>query len=282
MSKPEGASNKPVLLIKTGGTIPETREEFGDFEEWFARGLGQPTLEQVDVYEGEQLPAPDAFSAVVVSGSASMVSHRPDWSERTAEWLAKAVHRGMPILGICYGHQLLAHALGGAVGPNPKGRQIGTTRIELLPAAASDPLLCRLPATFLAQTTHLESVLRLPPGAVRLATSLRDENHAFRFGARVWGFQFHPEFGAAVLAGYIRARSTVIRAEGFDPDHLLSGLSETPLAHGLLGRFAALVGAARNPDSAGLDRLDLDDGAVNTGDTHIAAGGQVGSLHAPG
>ena len=127
--------SRPILLIKTGATIPETREEFGDFEDWFERGLGMPGMEQVNVYSGEQPSDPGEYSGVVVTGSAAMVSHRHDWSERTGEWLAKAVHGGMPVLGVCFGHQLMAHALGGVVGPNPNGRQIGTQPIEILPAA---------------------------------------------------------------------------------------------------------------------------------------------------
>ena len=242
--------SKPVLLIKTGGTLPETRDEFGDFEEWFARGLGMPGMHQADVFRGEAPPDnPQAFSGVIVTGSASMVSHREEWSERTGEWLARAVHAGLPVLGVCYGHQLLAQSLGGVVGPNPRGRQIGTQRIDLLPAASSDPLMCQLGATLAVQTTHVESVHELPPGAVRLATSPRDENHAFRFGERAWGLQFHPEFGAEVMRGYIRARSEVIRSEGHDPDAIEAGVSETPIAHGLLGRFAALVAGALESES---------------------------------
>ena len=233
--------NKGVLLVKTGGTIPETRDEFGDFEHWFARGLGLAGLEQVNVFENDRLPEGFDYRGIVVTGSASMVSHREEWSERTGEWLARAVGAGVPVLGVCYGHQLLAHALGGVVGPNPRGRQIGTTPIELLPAAASDPLMCHLPQSLTAQTTHVESVHQLPPGAVRLATSPRDDNHAFRYGDRVWGVQFHPEFGADVMRGYIKARSEVILAEGLSPEALSNAVGETPLAHGILARFTALV-----------------------------------------
>lgn len=235
-------TDKPVLLIKTGGTIPETRDEFGDFEEWFARGLGLPGMEQANVYQGDQPQHFSEFSGVIVTGSASMVSHKEDWSESTGRWLADAVHAGMPVLGVCFGHQLLAHALGGQVGPNPRGRQVGTQVIEMLPAAASDPLMCRFPSSLSVQTTHIESVHELPPGAVRLATSPRDDNHAFRFGKCAWGVQFHPEFGADVMRGYIDARSDVICAEGLDPAAIKSAVSETPLAHSLLGRFAALLG----------------------------------------
>ena len=252
--------SRPILLIKTGATIPETRDEHGDFEEWFARGMGTSSLSLVNVYEGETPPDPTGFSGVVITGSASMVSHRHDWSEHTAAWLAEVVHRGMPVLGVCYGHQLLAHALGGVVGPNPRGRQIGTTRIRILPSAANDPLMGQLPTSLAAQTTHVESVHRLPTGAVRLASSPRDRNHAFRFGDRAWGVQFHPEFGADVMSGYIRARSHVIRAEGLDPEDLANRVSETPVAHGLLGRFASFIA-----DSPRMNTRPADISRVNTG-----------------
>ncbi|MDX1555079.1 MAG: glutamine amidotransferase [Xanthomonadales bacterium] len=242
--------DKPLLLIKTGGTIPETRDEHGDFEEWFARGLGAPGLHLANVFKGEVPPAePAAYAAVIVTGSASMVSHREDWSERTAEWLASAVHLGLPVLGVCFGHQLLAHALGGVVGPNPRGRQIGTQVIETTPEAASDPLMCRMPTSMTVQTTHVENVHELPAGAVRLATSPRDHNHAFRFGQRAWGVQFHPEFGADVMRGYIRARAQIIRDEGFDPEAIAASVVETPVAHSLLGRFAALAGGIGETDA---------------------------------
>ena len=60
-----------------------------------------------------------------------MVSEREPWSERAAEWLREVAQRGIPLLGICYGHQLLAHALGGRVGANPQGREIGTVEVGL-------------------------------------------------------------------------------------------------------------------------------------------------------
>ena len=170
-----------------------------------------------------------------------MVSDREDWSEATGQWLLGAMEAGLPILGVCYGHQLLAQALGGEVGPNPLGRQIGTTMVTLEPAAASDRLMCALPAAFQAQTTHMESVLTLPPGVVRLATTPRDRNHVVRFNPRTWGIQFHPEFSSAVMNTYISVRSEAIRAEGLDPDQLSTGLRQTPLAYGLLRRFNALA-----------------------------------------
>lgn len=231
-----------LLIVKTGETLPDLRAR-GDFEDWITRGLGLAPAD-VDVVApaaGEALPAPDAPRGVVVTGSSAMVSAREPWSERTAGWLARAVGAGTPVLGICYGHQLLAHGLGGAVGPNPRGREIGTVEVRPTRAARGDPLLRALGAGALAHTTHVESVLALPPGAVRLAENEADPHQAFAVGERAWGVQFHPEFDAAAIRGYLEARRDDLRREGLDPDALLARVRDTPTGPRLLSRFAALL-----------------------------------------
>jgi len=232
---------KQVTLIKTGSTIPEIRQQFGDFEDWFSAGLGVSGVLQVDVFRNQPLPSLEDTSAVVITGSAAMVSHREDWSEKTAQWLKQAVEAGMPVLGVCYGHQLLTHALGGKVGPNPNGRQIGTVLTKSLDSARSDPLLGHLPMQYSSQTSHSESVLELPPGAVRLATSPLDDNFAIRFSEKAWGVQYHPEFSGPVMSKYINYRSDALREEGLDPDQLLSKVTETEQALSVLKKFGELV-----------------------------------------
>jgi GMP synthase (glutamine-hydrolysing) len=230
-----------MLIVKTGTASTALDDANGDFEHWFARGLGRQ-VKVCTVYENEALPAPHETDGVVVTGSAAMVSHREPWAERTAEWLRMAVEAGVPVLGICFGHQLLAHALGGLVGPNPRGREIGTVTVALADGAAADPLFGGLPARVDLHATHLESVLSLPPGAELLASSDLDPHHAFRVPGRpAWGLQFHPEFSAAVTRGFIEARRDDLRAEGLDPDRLLTGVRETPWGNAILARFTQLV-----------------------------------------
>jgi GMP synthase (glutamine-hydrolysing) len=232
-----------VVVLKTGSTLPELRARRGDYEDWIAAGLGLPheRIQVVPVREAGLPPPPGAPAGVVVTGSSAFVSRREPWSERAADWLREAVAAGTPVLGICYGHQLLAHALGGRVGPNPRGREIGTVEVEVLDAARTDPLFEGLGSPLPMQATHLESVLELPPGARWLAASRGDPHQAFAVGPRAWGVQFHPEFDSDVIRAYLAARREAVRAEGLDPDALEGAVRDSPSGPVLLRRFAALL-----------------------------------------
>ena len=150
---------KPIALIKTGCTIEQIKQQHGDFEDWFAEGMGVSDLLQIDVFRQQPLPAPEDLAGVVITGAAAMVSDRESWSENTGQWLKHVVEKGIPVLGVCYGHQLLAQALGGKVGLNPAGRQIGTVNGELLDAAKNDPLLGQLGGGMIQRHTFLLEVL---------------------------------------------------------------------------------------------------------------------------
>jgi GMP synthase (glutamine-hydrolysing) len=234
-----------ILIVKVGGTLPALAGAQGDFEDWIRRGLGPAGVRAgvVDVRRGEDLPAPGGLDGVVVSGSHASVTDREGWSEVTAGWLAGVVALGVPVLGICYGHQLLAHALGGRVADNPNGLEFGTVAVHLAEEAGEDALLGGVPNPLPAQVCHRQSVLRLPPGAVRLATSALDGCQAFRVADSAWGVQFHPEFNGAAVRAYVDEYREELAAGGQDPDAIRRGVAETPQAAGLLRRFAQITTA---------------------------------------
>jgi GMP synthase (glutamine-hydrolysing) len=234
--------SRPLLIIAAGRPVESLRRH-GGFAHWIrvAAGLEVRQVEVVDVEAGGQLPAHDRYAGVIISGSAAMVTERQEWSERCSAWLREAAEAGVPMFGICYGHQLLVHALGGEVADNPEGRRMGTFEVELLEPAAEDPLFSGLPARFPAHMTHVQVARRLPEGAVALARAAHDPLHAFRWGRAAWGVQFHPEFSTTCMRGYIRARAHVLRRDGADPGALLGAVRAAPVAREVLRRFAQLA-----------------------------------------
>jgi GMP synthase (glutamine-hydrolysing) len=233
---------RPIVILKTGDTLPAIAEARGDFDAWITPGLGWPEEDVlvVEAHRGEPLPGASEIAGVIVTGSPAMVSDHEAWSVRAGEWLAELVGLDTPILGICYGHQLLAEALGGEIGANPRGREIGTVPISLFDAV-DDPLFAGLGERLFAHTTHLESVLRLPNGAHHMGRSEADDHHVFRVGPVAWGVQFHPEFDADIMRRYIDARREPITAEGIDVHRLLREVFETPASAALIARFGELV-----------------------------------------
>ncbi len=231
-----------LVILKMGSTLPSLRARKGDFEDWIARGAGLSSgqTKVIDVPAADELPPLDGARGVIVTGSHTMVTERRDWSERAADWLRNAVSDGVAVLGICYGHQLLAHAHGGEVADNPRGREFGTVEVELDEAARTDALLGELPRAFPAHEGHTQSVLRLPPGAVRLASNAWDGNQAFRIGTRAWGVQFHPEFDADVVRTYVGHYRGLLSSEGQDPEQLSRGAQDNPFGSALLTRFVRL------------------------------------------
>lgn len=228
----------PFLILQTGRPTLCMRRH-GEFAHWIRVGAGlrQADIDVVNVEAGAALPARNGYAGVFVTGSPAMVTDHLDWSERSADWLREAAHAGLPILGICYGHQLLAYALGGTVADNPQGRELGTVRVQLAAEAADDPLLQGVDATMSAQVSHMQSVLQPPSEARVLAFNAHDACQAFRWGRAAWGVQFHPEFSTQYMRGYILARSAVLAEEGRNMRDMLAHVRAAPHARRVLRRF---------------------------------------------
>ena len=234
------ASRLRLLIVQTGTAPDAVRRRYGDYPEWFRRGLGLSPrrVHNVRVDRDARLPSPREFAAVLVTGSSAMVTERRRWSERTAAWVRGAVDDRVPLLGVCYGHQLLAHALGGAVDYNPLGDEVGTVTVQRTRAGASDAFLGALPQRFSAQATHAQTVVSLPPGAVVLARSAGERCQAVRFSETAWGVQFHPEFGVREMRAFVRDERESLHVAGVDAAALERAVRPCPHARTLLRAFA--------------------------------------------
>jgi GMP synthase (glutamine-hydrolysing) len=238
-----------LLVIKTGDALPAISAKRRDYETWIAAGAGLSLadVQVVRVFQGESLPDPETVPGVVITGSSAMVTDRAPWSETTAQWLERYVQAGKPVLGICYGHQLLAHALGGEVQVNPRGLEIGTTDVRLNPAARSDELFGRFAEVLHLPVCHVQAVTRLPLSATLLGGTTLDPNHVFRIGACAWGVQFHPEFDANIVRAYIDAKRDDMLRAGLDPEGTWHSATDTADGTFVLRRFAAIVRRRANP-----------------------------------
>ena len=238
-----------MLVLKVGRTHEHIRAHLGDFDDWIAAGLREGGAQEIVVFDAQGAVPPHdplALAGIVITGSHAMVSDREPWSEALVPWLQRAVSSETPLLGICYGHQLLAHALGGEVAFHPQGVEIGTVSVQRNETSQSDALLCDLPMVFDAQATHWQSVRQLPPGAVLLAGNAFEAHHVFRVGANAWGVQFHPEFSAEALRAYLDGQVPRLAEVGKDAKAISAALRPTPLAASLLPRFARLAMAGHS------------------------------------
>jgi GMP synthase (glutamine-hydrolysing) len=192
------------------------------------RDAGSGVFADVDAQLDEWLPpeAPppslEGYDAVMVFGGAMNVDQedRLDWLRPEKELLREVLDRGMPVLGVCLGSQLLAEAAG-AEPRRAREPEIGWHELYLTPEASNDPLLAGLPERLEAFSWHsYESPL--PPGAVPLARSPVCLQ-AFRLDGRAaWGLQFHAEVTEAIVADWLgdyRSDPDAIRI-GIDPDAL--------------------------------------------------------------
>ncbi|SEQ66390.1 GMP synthase (glutamine-hydrolysing) [Faunimonas pinastri] len=245
---PEIQAPRPLLLIQCeifAEASPLICARTGEMDGIFrgALALGEDRLKVVRVCSGEALPDPREIAGAIVTGAAAMVGDPLPWIAQTAEWLRQAHASGVPLLGICFGHQLLTHALGGTVAPNAIGPEYGTVEIRSTEAADDDPLLGPAgPAgkTFKAQSAHFQTATVAPEGATVLAEGASGIQ-ALRFGPSTWGVQFHPEFDPEMVGLIIEEIHGPLADAGADVEAARASLQRTPEAAAVLTRFRDLA-----------------------------------------
>lgn len=149
----------------------------------------------VELDAGEAIPSLDGYDALWVMGGPMDV-----WQEAEHPWFVAekraireaVLDRAMPFLGVCLGHQLLASAVGGTVGPM-RSPEVGILEVELTEAGAADPLLEGFPPRVRCLQWHGAEVTTPPAGAVVLARSAVTPVQAFRVGRHAYGLQYHVE-----------------------------------------------------------------------------------------
>ena len=238
--------HKVLAILQMGDPPLDIQQKLGEQSDWVIAALPDTPVTVKVLYpaSGDALPAPHLLAGAILTGSTSMVTDREDWSEYTANWIRLAMDQPLPLLGICYGHQLIAHALGGVVDYHPAGREIGQLSIQLHDEAKADPLLADLPSTFMANLTHEQSVLQPPARATVLASSEHDAHQILRYSPHALSLQFHPEFSTEVMSYFLSRREALFSTEGYDIPAMCAALTATPVARKILHDFVDLCATA--------------------------------------
>jgi len=210
---------------------------------------GELDVHTVKPLAGQPLPAHEEVAGAVVMGGPMNADELDRFPALGAEreWLAEAVRRELPLLGICLGAQLLARALGAEVRPGERP-EIGFAPVEV--ADSADPLLGGLAPRTDVLHWHGD-VFDLPDGARPLASSELTEHQAFRVG-NAWGVLFHPEADFALVEAWLAVPEMIDEAVGVlgnDGAHALpeqAAIAEPALVERTTPGFAAFTEIVAN------------------------------------
>ena len=204
-----------VALLETGRPPGKLADEFGDYPEMFAQMLGPAfEVETIDVTQGD-LPDPEAYPAYLITGSPAGVYEPLPWIG-DLEAFIRAANRSK-MVGICFGHQVMAEALGGRVEKSDKGWGAGLHRYSIV---HREPWMDDV-ASVAVPASHQDQVVVQPPNTEVLAQSAFTPFAWLEWKDRAAiSFQFHPEFAPDFAKALIERRFDVLP----DPDAAIASL----------------------------------------------------------
>lgn len=223
-----------VGLVLLGSPPPGLPDTAGGYLAMFGALLAPHgiELEAIDARAGVLPDDPAAYDAYVLTGSATSVYDDEPWIAPAEDLLRRIVDAGIPVAGICFGHQLLAQALGGRVEKAGSGWGMGVHAYDLDLDLADGPTTMRL------QAMHQDQVVALPEGARVWARSAHCPIAGFTMGDRVWTVQAHPEFTAPFSQALIERRRALVGDERADA---AAATVADPTDHELVAGWIAAV-----------------------------------------
>ena len=197
-----------VTIIETGRAPGQLSEAYPRYPDMFAALLGEAdaglSFDVVKLVDGEALPDPAACEAVVITGSPSGVYDQTPWMDPLRDFVRGVFRAKTPMVGVCFGHQIIADAMGGDVRKSDKGWGVGRHTYDLL---EHRPWMAGAGASVSLAVSHQDQVITPPAGVVTLARSAHAEHAMLEYtDAPVMSVQGHPEFGDQFVAALYAAR----------------------------------------------------------------------------
>ena len=207
-----------ITIIETGVISPEPRAQHGSFPQMFERLLGaadtSASFATVRLMDGEALPDPENLEAILITGSPAGVYDNLDWIAPLERFARTAYQLKIPMAGICFGHQLIAQALGGTVRKSEKGWGLGRHVYDVAPGnglveGAHVALAC----------SHQDQVITPPAGTKTILYSDFTPYAGLLYeGGTTLSVQPHPEFSV----GFALACCEMVRSKGDAPDSVVA------------------------------------------------------------
>ena len=223
-----------VTIIETGLVSPKNRERHGSYPQMFEAMISAAdpsiTFNTVSIPAGEPLPRIDAIEAILITGSSAGVYDGFDWIAPLEDFARSAHGAKVPMVGVCFGHQLIAQALGGVARKSEKGWGLGRHVYDVAPGNGI------VGGTRIALAASHQDQVITPPAGARTILSSDFTPHAglLYAGGTTLSVQPHPEFSL----GFAMACCEMVRSKGDAPESVVApaeaSLAE-PLDSALLG-----------------------------------------------
>ncbi len=251
------SSDLDIAILRTDRVLPQFVGDHGDYPEMFARLIREagraeqpPVAVRFTSYDVRcsDCPAPDAHPAYLITGSRHSVYDDEPWIAELAAFLQRVLEAGGRIVGICFGHQLMAHFFGGETAPAPGGWAVGVQEGRIL---RREPWMDSGSDRLNLIASHKDQVTRLPDGARLFAGSDFCPVGGFVMGDRVLTLQGHPEFRREYSRDLMEMRRDIL-GEAVFRNGVASLAKETDemRAAGWIVRFLLQQGEAAHPGGA--------------------------------
>ena len=195
-----------LLIISAGPGMDEIRNLYGHAIDWISSFLTVPSLDISinHIYKNETFDS-SKYDAWIITGSAFSVTDNNQWMSTLKDKIRYGYNNSIPMLGICFGHQIISSALGGEVKKNTKGWELGSHKVNFSKKGKESLLFKGINFNDYFYFSHEDIVLNLPENAIELASNDMGLQ-SYSINNQIYGVQFHPEFSNEITKKYVKIR----------------------------------------------------------------------------